>query len=295
MTSTEHSETAPADFVLTARDGATVHIAQHGGHVCRWRTADGVERLYLSPLSRQPGEPIRGGIPVIFPQFADRGPLPMHGFARTQRWTLGEHTVLPDGRARLAASLADTPATRALWPHPFRLELVVTVGADALDVELLVRNTGDAPFEFCCGLHTYFATRSEAVRIGGLARQPYFDNIAGTPGLDDDDGPLVVDRATGRFYFGVADPLTLQDHGARVVIRRDGFRDVVVWNPGANPPAPLPGLTRDGYRHFVCVEAAVIEHPVAQAPGANWRGAQYLQAAGDPGNQTHSAARLGNS
>lgn len=274
------SEPTPPDFVLTARDGATAHIAQHGGHVCRWRTADGVERLYLSPLPRQVGEPIRGGIPVAFPQFANSGPLPMHGFARTQPWTLGEHTLLPDGRAGLVATLADTPATRALWPHSFRLELAVTVGGDALDVELVVRNTGDVPLEFTCALHTYFATRSEAVRIDGLQRRPYVDNIDSTPGLDDDDGPLIVDRATGRFYFGVADPLTLQDGAARVVIHQDGFRDVVVWNPGEHPPGPLPGLPPDGYRQFVCVEAAVIEHPVVLTPGAFWRSTQYLQAAG---------------
>jgi glucose-6-phosphate 1-epimerase len=283
MTSTEQPRHAPTDFVLTARDGASVHIAQHGGHVCRWRTADGVERLYLSPLPRQPGEPIRGGIPVVFPQFANRGPLPMHGFVRTLPWKLGEQTALPDGCASLTATADDTPMTRALWPHPFRLELAVAVGADALDVELLVRNTGNAPFEFCCGLHTYFATRSEAVRLDGLQRRPYVDNIDGTPGLDDDDGPLVVDRATGRFYFGVADPLTLQDRAARVDLRHEGFHDVVVWNPGPNPPAPLPGLPPDGYRQFVCIEAAVIEHPIALAPGSIWRGAQHLQAAGDPG------------
>jgi glucose-6-phosphate 1-epimerase len=277
------SEPTPPDFVLTARDGATAHIAQHGGQICRWRTADGIERLYLSPLPRQPGEPIRGGIPVVFPQFANRGPLPMHGFARTQPWTLGEQVLLPDGRARLVATLADTPVTRALWPHSFRLELVATVGGDALDVELLVRNTGNADFAFTCALHTYFATRCEAVRIGGLQRRPYVDNIDGTPGLDVDDGPLVVDRATGRLYFGVADPLTLQDGAARIVVRQDGFRDVVVWNPGAHPPGPLPGLPPDGYRQFVCVEAAVIEHPVVLAPGASWRGTQNLEASDSSG------------
>ena len=284
MSSNEQTEQTPPDFVLTARNGATAHIAQHGGHVTRWRTADGIERLYLSPLPREPGQAIRGGIPVVFPQFANRGPLPQHGFARTLQWTLGEAQNLPDGRARLTAALTDSQATRSLWPHPFRLELAVTVGADALDLELLVRNAGGAPFEFCCGLHTYFATHSEAARIGGLQRRPWVDNNDGTPGLDDDDGPLVVDRATGRFYFGVADPLTLQDRGAHVGIRQDGFRDVVVWNPGANPPAPLHGLPPDGYRHFVCVEAAVIEHPVVLAAGESWRGMQHLKAAGDGGS-----------
>jgi glucose-6-phosphate 1-epimerase len=275
------SEPSRSDLVLTDRDGATAHIAQHGGHMTRWRTADGVERLYLSPLQRQPGEPIRGGIPVVFPQFANRGPLPMHGFARTQPWTLGQPANLPDGRARLVATLADTPATRALWPHSFRLELAVTVGGDALDVDMSVRNTGDTEFAFTCALHTYFATRSEPVRIGGLQHRPYVNNSDGTPGLDD-DGPLIVDRATGRIYFGVADPLALQDGAARVVIRQDGFRDVVVWNPGAHPPGPLPGLPPDGYRQFVCVEAAVIEHPVVLAAGASWRGAQRLEASGSP-------------
>jgi len=279
MNSTE--QTQPPDFILTARDGGSAHIAQHGGHVTRWRTADGIERLYLSPLPREPGQAIRGGIPVVFPQFANRGPLAQHGFARTLGWTLGEAEQLADGRARLIATLTDSQATRSLWPHPFRLELAVTVGAAALDVDMLVRNTGGAAFEFCCALHTYFATHSEAARIDGLQRRPYVDNNDGTPGLDDDDGPLVVDRATGRFYFGAADPLTLQDRGARVAIRQDGFRDVVVWNPGAHPPAPLHGLPPEGYRHFVCVEAAVIEHPIVLAAGASWQGGQHLNAAGD--------------
>jgi len=284
MTSTGKTQQEPPDFILTARDDAIVHIAQHGGHVTRWRTADGIERLYLSPLPREPGEAIRGGIPVVFPQFANRGPLAQHGFARTLPWTLGAAEQLGDGRARLSATLTDSQATRALWPHPFRLELAVTVGADALDVEMLVRNTGDAAFEFCCALHTYFTTHSEAARIDGLQRRPYVDNNDGTPGLDDDAGPLIVDRATGRFYFGVAGPLTLQDRGARVAIRQDGFRDVVVWNPGAHPPAPLHGLPPEGYRHFVCVESAVIEHPIVLAPGASWQGGQHLNATGDGGN-----------
>jgi len=283
MPPTEPPQLSPPDVIVAARDGATAQIARHGGHVCRWRTAGGVERLYLSPLPRQPGEPIRGGIPVIFPQFANRGPLTMHGFARTLPWTFGEAAVLPDGRGRLTAALADTPATRALWPHPFRLELTVTVGGDALAVELLVRNTGEASFAFTCALHTYFATLGEALRIDGLERRPYVDNISGAPGLDDHDGPLVVDRATGRFYFGVANPLRLRDRAARVAIEHDGFRDVVVWNPGANPPAPLPGLPPDGYRQFVCVEGAVIERPIQLATGGSWRGAQHMQAMGDAG------------
>ena len=34
-------------------------------------------------------QPIRGGVPVVFPQFGRPDPsLPMHGFARSSRWTV---------------------------------------------------------------------------------------------------------------------------------------------------------------------------------------------------------------
>ena len=37
-----------------------------------------------------PGQPIRGGVPVIFPWFGAREGEPMHGFARLSDWDLHE-------------------------------------------------------------------------------------------------------------------------------------------------------------------------------------------------------------
>ena len=52
-------------------DGATATVARHGGHVVSWRTADGLERLFVSDRATiAAGAAIRGGIPVCFPQFA---------------------------------------------------------------------------------------------------------------------------------------------------------------------------------------------------------------------------------
>src|SRR3954463_8096737 len=82
---------AQPHVTLRADDGATAEIHHHGAHVTSWRPSpDGDERLYLSGASEYgDGKAIRGGIPIIFPQFATEGPLPRHGFARTTAWSVG--------------------------------------------------------------------------------------------------------------------------------------------------------------------------------------------------------------
>ena len=82
----------PAVTLATAGgDRATVLL--HGAQVVSWIPAGGSERLYLSERSRYgDGKGVRGGVPVVFPQFNRRGPdfsLPKHGFVRTRAWTLG--------------------------------------------------------------------------------------------------------------------------------------------------------------------------------------------------------------
>ena len=46
---------------------------------------DGQKLFYLSPLSSLTS-PARGGVPVLFPQFAEYGPLVKHGFVRNLTW-----------------------------------------------------------------------------------------------------------------------------------------------------------------------------------------------------------------
>jgi glucose-6-phosphate 1-epimerase len=58
-------------------NGATALVALHGAHVLSWIPADGRERLFLSERAKcGGGAAVRGGVPVIFPQFAERGPRP---------------------------------------------------------------------------------------------------------------------------------------------------------------------------------------------------------------------------
>ena len=97
-------------ITVTSQDGAKISVSLHGGHVCSWLTPDGIEHLYLSPLTKiKKDSAIRGGIPIIFPQFAQRGALPKHGFARNVAWTL-----LTSGDGFIQLTLSDSEARKAV-------------------------------------------------------------------------------------------------------------------------------------------------------------------------------------
>ena len=268
--------TSDQTLVVNASDGASVVVSRFGGHVCQWRTPDGVERLYVSPAQRVEGAPIRGGIPIVFPQFADEGVLPKHGFARTSTWDVTEVSALPNGAQRITLTLGHSPATQVLWPYAFRLDLAVTVGGAVMDVELTVTNTGSARFEFTSALHTYLRVSGNAAYARGLRGLPFLDGTNAGRGAVSDSPRLDIDRPIQRYYYGAAGPVSLIDDDTVVTVHQEGFRDIVVWNPWDQGPERFPDLPPHAHRHFVCIESAAIEHPVTLAAGAKWRGCQRL-------------------
>ena len=60
-------------------------------------------------------------------------------------------------------------------------------------------------------------------------------------------------------------------------IESEGFRDAVVWNPGATLAASMGDLGAGEHLRFVCVEAATVVEPVTLAPGERWLGVQRLR------------------
>jgi glucose-6-phosphate 1-epimerase len=262
--------------VLRSADGAMARVHADGAHVTSWRPApDGGERLFLSGRTElREGVAIRGGIPLIFPQFAAEGPLPRHGFARTMRWS-----VERESDAEVAFRLSDTPATRAVWPAAFEATLRAAIGGRTLSVTLGVVNSGDAPMSFTAALHTYLRVRDIGETwLEGLRGVRYRESSA--PGvLTLDEGDRL--RSTGevdRVYVDVPGPVVLRDGIRTLEIVADGFPDVVVWNPGAEKAATLADMEPGGERRMLCVEAAAVQRPVTLAPGESWRGAQALWA-----------------
>ncbi|MEO7458254.1 MAG: D-hexose-6-phosphate mutarotase [Gemmatimonadaceae bacterium] len=265
-------------LVLRAPDGATAVVHPHGAHVTSWRPMpDGDERLFLSECSHfGGGAAIRGGIPIIFPQFATEGPLPRHGFARTSLWELASESVEGDG-AHAAFQLAASDATRAIWPAEFLAQFDIRVTANELEVALSVENTGHAPFTFTAALHTYLRVRDIVrVEVTGLEGVRYRESSAPSRLIPDTDYTLRIRGEIDRVYVDAPQRVLIREPERDLALLSDGFPDVVIWNPGAERAAKLEDMEPGGERHMLCVEAAAVQIPVVVEPGARWSGSQVL-------------------
>lgn len=264
--------------VLNAADGARAEVYLHGAQVTSWIPAgDRGDRLYLSSRANfRDGAPIRGGIPVSFPQFAKQGPLPNHGFARTSAWELVHSGLEADGSAHARFRLRDSAGTRAIWPHPFELRLAVRMVGATLAVELAVANTGTTGFAFTAALHTYLSVESAAETVvRGLCGAVYLDKLAGAADAVDKASELRIDRAHDRVYAAAPRVLELVERDRHLALRATGFPDTVVWNPGP-AAAQLADLAPGDESRFVCVEAAAASRVVDSLPGSLWSGTQTL-------------------
>ncbi|MGJ7483849.1 D-hexose-6-phosphate mutarotase [Variovorax sp. LT2P21] len=261
---------------LTLPEGSTCTIALHGAHVLGWTTADGVERLYLSPDAVFDGQAaIRGGVPVCWPQFNQRGPLAKHGFARTMAWRVEPQDAAAPGDVRLV--LTDSEATRALWPHGFRATLTVALTLQGLRTTLDVANTGAAPWSFTAALHTYLRVDEIAdTRLEGLQGAARWDAVRDLRHAETAEA-LRFGEEFDSVYAAPATPLRLvQPRGTVEIAQSASCTETVVWNPGPVLAAKLSDLPNDGWRHMLCVEAARIDDAVLLPPGAAWQGWQQL-------------------
>ena len=234
-----------------------------------------VALFYNSPLSK-PHAPARGGVPVLFPQFADTGPLPKHGWVRNLPW---QALTAPDTAPHhVAYQLHLAPGDRADWPHACELTLHVNSTDRAVRVSLSVRNTGNTTFSWTGGLHPYWLLddlqSSYATGLAGIAVRDRYD---ATLRQHDITQPRLTwtEQPFERLYTACP-AVQLHTSGHSLELSAGGFNEWMVWNPGAGGAQALADLPDEDWRKFVCIEPVCVTRPVVLAPGAVFEG--WLQA-----------------
>ena len=265
---------------LQAPDGAQATITLFGAHLVSWSPAAGSERLFCSAQSALDGsKAIRGGMPLIFPQFAARGDGMRHGFARVSTWRLAASGI-EHGAAFAEFALSSADPLAAAWPHGFALLFRVTLKANTLQLALRVRNTGSDAFSFAAALHTYFKVDDlAAAAIDGLENTPYSNQTSSPPQSGRQSERLLrCPDQLDRLYPAIPGELVLWTGSSTLTLQQQGFNDAVVWNPGAADAAALADLADEEFRHFICIEPALID-PYRLEPGQEWLGRHQLQCA----------------
>lgn len=262
-------------LALQHPSGSRAEAHEHGAQVTSFVHPELGEALFLSRYSRfGAGMAIRGGIPVVFPQFAADGPLPRHGFVRTTPWAVAEQEA-----SRLVFRLGDSDATRALWPYQWSGELVVELlDAGVLSTRFTVSNTGRFGFAFTCALHTYLRVNDvRRATVSGLGGVPFRDRLTGAERSERDDA-LRIRGPIDRVYLKAPDRVLIRDGARRtLVVEKEGFADLVVWNPWAVAARALTDLADDEYREFLCVEPANVAQPIFLDGGQEWVGRQVIR------------------
>jgi len=263
---------------LDAGTGGRAFVAAQGAQVLSWQAAHGIERLYLSAMTGglthdgRKAAAIRGGVPVCFPQFSDRGTMVKHGFVRNLPWRVGDR-----GQASLAMTLHEGEDSRQHWPHAFEAQVDVRLESGALEIIFKVANTGAAPFSFTAALHTYLRVEDiRRIQLVGLENVAYQDATDNCTVKTQKEPGLAIPGEVDRVYMN--SPATVkmveQDRTLLTISQR-GFFDTVVWNPGPDKARLLADMPED-WLHMLCVEAACASAAVTLGPGENWEGSQRL-------------------
>lgn len=245
--------------VAIASDGLSATIDPFGAELTHLRDADGRELMTDADPAFWTGHapilfPIVGALQDDHYRLDGRTyAMPKHGFARRTEWEVAEAGA---GHARFR--LADSDATRAIYPFAFALETAFAIRGATLTMTATLANPGSRDLPASFGFHPAFAWplpygRDRADHVLSFER-------------DEADAIVRLDAA-GRFAGRRASPLD-----GRVLRLTDALfaDDALIWAPvesralsygAADGPrleiawdAPMLGVwTRPGAR-YVCIE-----------------------------------------
>ncbi len=261
---------------LVTTPQATAMIYLQGSHLTAWQPVGQQPVIFVSRKSEYaPGKPIRGGIPIAFPWFAndskrdriDGHPGPSHGFARLQDWTLSSATRSGEGVV-LAFELGSTGMSRSMGFDLFRLRLTFTIGR-TLTLAMTVTNQDSKPLVFEEAFHSYYyVTDIHEVSVDGLEDRSYIDKTDDFKVKPAAGAPIRFSGMVDRVYENSTGRCVIHDGtvGRRIVVEKAGSNTTVVWNPWKE----LPDLGPWEWHEMVAVETVnAASNAVTLAPSAS--------------------------
>jgi glucose-6-phosphate 1-epimerase len=258
-------------------------VSLFGGHVLGFKPRkDNRERLWLSDnIITDKSKPIRGGIPICWPWFANifptdqaefqgngnsaniNTPLPAHGFVRTQDWRV---VSLSETAASTELILEPCELGKYGFPSSLKLRLQLSF-SDVLEVKLIssLDNQEKVP-AMTMALHTYLKINDIVnTQLHGV-NSDYIDKL-NDDNINPAPSPYAFTQETDRIHLtsenspldsvtiasaAIESPQTLQ-------LRQSGHDSLVVWNPWEEKSALMPDMGVDAYKTMLCVEAAVVK------------------------------------
>jgi glucose-6-phosphate 1-epimerase len=259
------------NIILKHESGSTVEVYFKGAHVTNFQTAKKENVIFLSTKAQFKDKPIRGGIPICFPQFGP-GDLIQHGFARNVIWKLKETSVINNV---VSVTLYITNPQEN-WKHDFIALYTISLGGpNSFTCDLCVQNLNqnDQDMKFTTALHTYFWVPSiRSTKIFGLKDCKYLDKVVKKE-LVESRGAIDFDGEKDTVYYSAPNKIRIESQDCVHILETKGFDDIVVWNPWDKP---MGDMGKDDWNHMVCVESAQIQNPIILKPKEIWTGSQKI-------------------
>jgi glucose-6-phosphate 1-epimerase len=265
------------DAVKVQDDQSSFIVTLFGAHVCSWEVA-GEEQLFVSSLAKfDKSKAIRGGIPIVFPQFGRPNEvMAQHGFARNCDWTVASQSIKEKS---ITLELRESDETKVVWPHEFCVTLEISLlGGGTLGLEMNVQNTGATAFECHTLIHTYLRLADiRQARVTGFSGLRYHDHLGDKGERENEGEENVIDREVDREYQSYPiDRAVCVDCGDKkqfkisqsATIGGSAYPvDVVFWNAWVDKCKATVDLDDDAYNNYVCVEPGTIAKYASVLPG----------------------------
>lgn len=269
--------------ITHSKSGAAAQVHPFGATVLSFVTWQGQELLFLSRLAKLDGsKAIRGGIPLVFPQFGQPDPsMPQHGFLRTNLWEVDDSSFYDNDEAAglsLRLSLSNALNSRGgKWNLSTEFDCTVTLSVKvmplSLSLTLSIQNTGAREFHFQALLHTYYrvdnALDPTTCNVTGLQGYNVYDQITNER-YSLEQEPIVIDGNVDRIYSppaGTRDlTVEIQTGPCRKVrLTASGQVDgqplpvsAVVWNPHEQKAKDMSDFGDEQYVNMICVEPGLL-------------------------------------